>query len=422
MFRFEELLRKKNPNVTLCYWDSRIDDSMNRPPITVMFSELFFGNPWGTVKQGPFANWTTIHGKPLKRDLGAQGSFIRPHQIEKVLSKDSHYDISEPTAEEGFALEEIHNNIHSAIGGQMNNFNASSQEPAFWFHHSFIDSVWEKFCGKMRSNGKDPQDDYVTQWVSSMQLPGKYMDRLTPLKNIDGYSHYFSKNIYEYEEYPTCDNNCGNSVFMKCDENKNLCYSLTKFDTFDEKDDVPKKYSDEISKPLSDSKILSGEQNIENWVFVPIKIIFRNPVSKNITDDPIVGCEVDKYDSEICTKAVAIVRSHGVTYSGIYQDYVNCDVSIPVWTYAFVAIRNPDLGTSKSFVSVTNKQGKPCMPICLSQDEDKYEMCAGVLTATTDEPKIYANTLDDAIKDGYPFDPISPDETDKRVKLEFVCY
>jgi hypothetical protein len=76
LFRFEELLRKKNPNVTLCYWDSRLDDSMEIPPMTVMFSPRFFGNPWGNVVTGPFAHWKTIRGVPLKRDLGAQGSLV----------------------------------------------------------------------------------------------------------------------------------------------------------------------------------------------------------------------------------------------------------------------------------------------------------------------------------------------------------
>jgi hypothetical protein len=82
------------------------------------------------------------------------------HRVKRILAQKSHYAITEPTAEEGFILEGIHNNIHSAIGGQMHHFNTSSQEPAFWFHHSFIDSVWEKFCGKMRKMGKDPLSSF----------------------------------------------------------------------------------------------------------------------------------------------------------------------------------------------------------------------------------------------------------------------
>jgi len=393
---------------------------MEIPPMTVMFSPRFFGNPWGNVVTGPFAHWKTIRGVPLKRDLGAQGSFISPGGIKRILAQKSHYAITEPTAEEGFILEGMHNNIHSAIGGQMHNFNTSSQEPAFWFHHSFIDSVWEKFCGKMRKMGKDPQDDYVTRWVSNMQKPDKYMDRLTPLKNIDGYSHYFSKNIYEYEDWPTCQNNCGNSGYLFCNKSSDRCISKGKYDLNIRPNNAPRKHQNHLSKPLSDSKFLSGEEDATKWVFVPIKIIFRRSISKKMIEKPIVGCEEDK-TSERCTKAVVIVQSMGITYSGTYKDYVNCDVTIPVWTYAFVAVKNPALGPSQSFVSVTNKKGQPCMPLCLAKDDMTYEMCTGVVNATTAQPRIYANTLEDAIKGGYSFDPISTDKTDKRVKLKFVC-
>ncbi|CAC5389448.1 TYR [Mytilus coruscus] len=142
----------------------RLDDVMKIPPHTVMFTDKFLGNPWEIVKKGPFVYWKTIRGIPLKRDLVSKGSFITNEWIKKILAQESHSAISEPTVNEGFVFEKNHNFIHAAIGGRMNDFNTSSQEPAFWIHHSFIDSVWEK------------------------------------LKNIDGYSHYFTKNIYQYED------------------------------------------------------------------------------------------------------------------------------------------------------------------------------------------------------------------------------
>jgi hypothetical protein len=52
--------------------------------------------------EGPFAHWKTIRGVPLKRDLGAKGSFISPRGIKRILAQKSHYAITEPTAEEGF--------------------------------------------------------------------------------------------------------------------------------------------------------------------------------------------------------------------------------------------------------------------------------------------------------------------------------
>jgi hypothetical protein len=104
----------------------------------------------------------------------------------------------------------------------------------------------------------------------------------------------------------------------------------------------------------------------------------------------------------------------GITYSGTYKDYVNCDVTIPVWTYAFVAVKNPALGPSQSFVSVTDKEGQPCMPLCLAKDDMTYEMCTGVVNATTAQPRIYANTLEN--------ESVRPDwNSDVTVDVIFIC-
>lgn len=390
---------------------------MTKPPLTIMFSPRFLGNPWGVVKTGPFSGWKTITGKRLRRDLGAKGGFIDRASIERILAQKSHNNISNPTAYEGMVLEDIHNEIHAAIGGQMADFSTSSQDPAFFIHHAFIDAVWERFCTALRKKGMEPQDDYVTQWVSPMQMPDKYMDRFVPYKNIDGYSHYFTNNIYQYEEFPECTNKCWDSPFLKCNKESNECYGFQKFKNLHEKENASRKYRNDLSRPLSDVTILAGKDKLEDYVIVPVKVIFRNPVYKTSIKSFF---ECDNTDRE-CSRSVAVLEARGITYRGLYTDYINADVSIPIWTYAFVAVKNPELGSSITFVSVTYKDGGLCQPMCLNQNQDKYTTCLGVLNVTSTDPKDYTTSFNTASEEGYDFDPLAEEAIDKRVKLKFVC-
>jgi tyrosinase len=45
-------------------------------------------------------------------------------------------------------LEAIHGNVHDWVGGLMGNKSTSAADPIFFFHHSFIDFIWEMWRTK----------------------------------------------------------------------------------------------------------------------------------------------------------------------------------------------------------------------------------------------------------------------------------
>lgn len=421
VYSFEELLRKVNPNVTLCYWDSRLDHNMKHPEKSIMFTKEFFGNTKGPVVTGPFAGWKTIRNIPLRRNSAQEGELISTAAFDKVLSKHYHVQITTPTADDDSNVESLHNGVHAYIGGQMNDFNTSSQDICFWFHHAFIDSVWEKFCSKLRNKGLDPQEDYVII-DERLHRPRRLMDHFFPFKNIDGYSDYFPRNIYKYEEYATCPD-CLNSPYLKCNNVTNKCYSI--------QENEPKRLvfkplkkieTNHLSAPKDEFKIISGKENLESMVFVPVKVVFRDAVHKSIRKQYIAGCEYQKKDIDVCKKSVAIVESHGMSYHGKYRNYVINDACVPQWVYAFVGVRDPALGDSMSFISVTDKLGNHCFAYCLDLEAKKYRSCSGVIKLTTDTPRMYSKSLDDAKASGFPFSPLEADTLDPRIQLSFLCY
>jgi tyrosinase len=42
-------------------------------------------------------------------------------------------------------LESLHDSVHDYIGGDMGVVENSAYDPIFWFHHAFIDYIWESF-------------------------------------------------------------------------------------------------------------------------------------------------------------------------------------------------------------------------------------------------------------------------------------
>lgn len=395
---------------------------MPYPPASIMFTEVFMGNMHGPVNKGPFAGWKTIRGKPLHRRMGRSGNrLIRPISIKKILSKKHHSQITTPTAKPDTDVELVHNNVHAFIGGEMGILNASSQDPFFWIHHTFIDAVWDEFCRQIRNNGINPQDDYSII-DDKFHSPNRKMDHLRPLRNIDGYSHYFTKHIYEYQEFAEC-SDCLGSPLLKCVKKWKKCRSIERYEPRRKVTVMPKRIAtNHLSKPLEDIKVLTESEIVEKWVFVPMKLVFKNAIHKPVRDMNITGCEYLDNDPHLCSSSVAIVQSNGMTYKGTYRNYIVNDVSIPQWTYVYVGVKNPTYGPSESFISVTDKMGEPCVPYCLSENEEHYHVCTGVISVTTKIPKIYLETVDDVRTSGFVFDPLELDTLDKRIKLTFHCY
>jgi hypothetical protein len=51
------------------------------------------------------------------------------------------------TEETGHNLETLHDSVHDYIGGDMGVVENSAYDPIFWFHHAFIDYIWESYRG-----------------------------------------------------------------------------------------------------------------------------------------------------------------------------------------------------------------------------------------------------------------------------------
>lgn len=56
-----------------------------------------------------------------------------------------HQEISVPPEDNQCSLEVLHDGVHTWVGGDMGDLGLSAFDPVFYFHHAFIDYVWELF-------------------------------------------------------------------------------------------------------------------------------------------------------------------------------------------------------------------------------------------------------------------------------------
>lgn len=223
---FENALREKVPNVTIPYWDNTLDAELPDPRRSIMWSPLFFGNGNGAVVTGPFRRFTTPYG-PLRRDIGADRRLMSKTDLENVFSRRWMWEISNPSAEDRYNLELLHNHVHVWIGEQMSRIESSSYDPAFFSHHAFVDCLWEEFRQRQRQHGINPGRDYPRIVGDQGHQPLVSMG-LGRLLVVDGINDIFTQRIYSCQRRPECvpgTNHCG-SPYIRCNWSTRTCLPL----------------------------------------------------------------------------------------------------------------------------------------------------------------------------------------------------
>ncbi|XP_033755084.1 tyrosinase-like protein [Pecten maximus] len=233
LLALEEALMEVNPSVTLPYWDSSIDFDMNDPIRSIVWSSQFFGNGDGVVNTGPFTNWVVEGGGLLTRNIASFGtSLMQKRLINNIINPNNnirfHWQMivwygQRPWLRQN-VLERQHDGVHAWVGGLMRGLSTSAHDPVFFFHHCFIDYLWEQFRLKQRNLGIDSSNDYLPDFYlrdRPAHFRNRLMDGFPDYRNIDGYSDRFTRDIYGYERSPVCPN-CG-SPYLFCDVRRGVC-------------------------------------------------------------------------------------------------------------------------------------------------------------------------------------------------------
>ncbi|XP_067652668.1 uncharacterized protein [Haliotis asinina] len=232
LLMYEVALQEVDPSICLPYWDSSLDNELDDPRQSPIFSPGFIGGGTvagngGVVSDGPFAGWETPNDGPLIRNIGGDGELFTLESIEAILSRERTRDIVPPLSLPANDLEFHHGGVHVYIGGIMNQLDTAAYDPVFYLHHAFVDYIWELFRTRQRALRIDPQLDYPEEFGSPFHAPNETMGFNLNLTTEQGYSDDLTTS-YEYDPSPDCSERrptCG-SRYLRCNTTRGRCYPV----------------------------------------------------------------------------------------------------------------------------------------------------------------------------------------------------
>lgn len=454
-FRFETALRMKDATVAIPYWASNLDNEMEDPSKSIIWSEDFLGNGDGFVTVGSFANFR-VHSTDsiLNRNVGASGSLFTNEGIHGILSQNNTYQITNPGAMFQYNIEKQHNTVHRWVGGNMDDLSTSAEDPVFYLHHSFVDYLWEEFRTKQKMLGIDPETDYPKANFGTKDHAPDAPLGFGDLRNVDAIANVFA-DLVKYDPSPVCSlrhPTCG-SKYLRCDIARPtpICVSLSR-------EEVNKKLDDELelcvephlSRSVQNNFAINQFCDIRKWAYITVNVILQRPpefvhykafpVIENepvTTSDIFSTLTVQKNISKIlatypnCRKTNSVARkifieSHGLNYYGNYKDFTVLDQRHALSSATtYIGIKSPESNYTDVILYAYDFCGRSCRPYCLDMkmSPPKSKPCAGVIRVTSDEPKLYGQSYADAVNNVWQADHADdlPEVAQHPASVTFYC-
>lgn len=144
LLRLENAIRQTRPNFALPYWDWSIDAA--NAALSPVWGPTYAGGANqgpAAIPNGPFANsvgtYPEAHTVLRNFSSGVSGA-IPP--IWPVPLLQQVIDTVNPWGRFSDAIEAAHDLPHVYIGGDMRNTGFAPNDPIFYLHHAFVDSLW----------------------------------------------------------------------------------------------------------------------------------------------------------------------------------------------------------------------------------------------------------------------------------------
>lgn len=215
----------------LPYFDSSLDSFLPEPKDSAVWTPEYLGNNDDWVTSGFASNWETYSkdcagvydtlyrsAMPYSSDLLFDDYKINSTVLRATSFKDlvSPYNLSD--------FEDYHGYVHDFVGGLMRYITCSPNDPFFFFHHSFIDYLFEIFRTKSQTTPREteyPDDDLIPAYhrANETMLPFK------EYTNRRGLSDDYTSLYYSYAPSPRqcyCDDDCWSKVLW-CDTVDGRC-------------------------------------------------------------------------------------------------------------------------------------------------------------------------------------------------------
>lgn len=213
------------------YWDVTFDSPMSDPTKSIVWTDKYFGNGYGTVKTGIMKGLSSPI--TLVRYMNLAGWLITKADVEMAMAKPSLHEFTEvsPCYELNKALfswECFHKGVHDWIAGTMSPSNTTTFDPVFFTYHAYIDKIFEKFRQKLKKKGIDPSKTYPDKKIPGHEPEHKtiWVDVYPGLEQLTNRQCYGDELAWltEYSVGPVCPH-CSFSEDLYCNHTLKQCVS-----------------------------------------------------------------------------------------------------------------------------------------------------------------------------------------------------
>ncbi|XP_063443330.1 putative tyrosinase-like protein tyr-1 [Mytilus trossulus] len=215
----------------LPYWDTTLDFPMDDPTQSIVWSPKFFGNGYGAITSGPFANLPGVM-QPI-RNINSAGWLMSRQDIQMALSKPSYFEFTEPSPcyngnRYAYSMECLHDGTHVWLGGTAEPTATASFDPIFYPLHAFVDKIFGLFRRRMIQEGNAvyPDKQITGHAPRDRMLFYNTFPGIESLTHEDGYGENLDQ-LVSYTSTPSCPN-CAGSDDLYCDTRQNICVSRTR--------------------------------------------------------------------------------------------------------------------------------------------------------------------------------------------------
>jgi tyrosinase len=157
---FEHTFRDQNDAAALPWWDWTSDNSHN-VGIPNSYSVAQVNGNDNPLASGPMSAIPPDDARQTQRAPDDPGNLPTPDQVQALMGLGNFVDFSNQ-------LQDIHDNIHGWVGGDMGVVATSAFDPIFWSHHCMIDRVW--YLWQLQNGINNIPADYLDKALSPFAL------------------------------------------------------------------------------------------------------------------------------------------------------------------------------------------------------------------------------------------------------------
>ena len=409
----------------------------------------------------------------FERDIGGSPLYTQG-DIDAILRKTRNAQLFIPTADGDSNAEMMHGKAHVYVSGTMNRLNNAPNDPLFYSHHCFVDFIWEQFRFKQLFDGiVDPQEDnpYIIGGAfRSEHAPNETMgffpngEIAIDFFNALGYSNAFF-GIVSYEPLPTCENACGGSAYLTCENVQCRSYTISEMGSGNYIDDLFNETSPSTNTSLPQQKesgcpekpVLKERDSIKipasssiQWAYIPVRIISkRSPSLPKFKDYSLYSYGASRARTRLSESKLTLIQAGTQKGFGTCEKFESAVGKVKIITYGlnkrslveetaivdnrlgishstgFAVVRAPSPGNpSDAMVAAFDTCGRVCRPFCMkTTGSTGFAKFTGGIRVTSELPLQYGESYADATIASWdiPAGSESPEMDAGNIPLTFYC-